>query len=467
MSSRRLPVPEKGFFKHLLILAVPMVLQNLVTFLVGFADNIMVGTLRETAISGVYIGNQVQTILQMIVIGVDSAMLILAAQYWGAKNTDSIKKLLVIALSISAGLAVILSVVVFIAPYGVMHLFTQDEAVIGEAMRYVTYVRWTYILFVSSQILLTGMRSVEKVRIGMYTSFISLGVNVVLNYIFIFGKLGAPAMGVAGAGLATLISRIVEFGIAFGYVLFIDGRLHFRLPDFIRSDRKLWADFFRYGAPVIAGWIVWGINNAFRGAVVGSMGSSVTAAVSIYSNCSQMANVILSGVSGALGIITGQLAGAGEVERVKNHARLAQLLLLGIGVSGCLLINLIKMPFIRLYSVSEETAVIARQILTSFSFLFIGTCVQGHAMGCTVKPGGDTRFVFINDTIFVFLFVIPAAALCRYVWNLAPWIVFTVLKSDEVLKWPVAFIKINSFNWIHNLTRSEESAGPEQITGRA
>ena len=458
MRSRHLPHVEPGFYKHLLLLAIPMVLQNLVTFLVGFADNIMVGTLGETAISGVYIGNQVQMMLQMIVIGVDSAMLILAAQYWGARNTDSIKKLLVIALSISAGLALFLSVIVFMMPYRVMHLFTQDEEVIREAIRYVTYVRWTYILFVSSQILLTGMRSVEKVRIGMYTSFISLGVNVVLNYIFIFGKLGVPAMGAAGAGLATLISRIVEFGIAFIYVFLMDDRLSFRFPDLFRTDKVLWGDFFRYGAPLIAGWIVWGINNAFQGAVVGSMGSNVTAAVSIYSNCSQMANVILTGVSGALGIITGQLVGAGEVERVKNHARLAQLILLGIGISGCILINLIKMPFIRLYAVTEETVVTARQILTSFSILFIGTCVQGHAMGCTVKPGGDTKFVFINDTIFVFLFVIPAAVLCRYVWHLAPWIVFTVLKSDEVLKWPVAFIKINSFNWIHNLTRNEETA---------
>lgn len=450
-----MPRPEPGFLRHLFLLAVPMVLQNLISFLVGFADNIMVGSLGETAISGVYIGNQAQMILQMIVIGVDSAMLILAAQYWGVKNTGSIKKLLAIGLMISAGLALIVTLIVFFIPYRFMHLFSQDDAVIKESLRYLKYVRWTYILFVSSQILMTGMRSVEKVRIGMYTSFISLGVDVVLNYIFIFGKFGAPAMGVAGAGLATMISRIVEFCVAFSYVLFRDTRLSFRLPDLFRTDKVLWLDFFKYGTPIIAGWIVWGINNAFQGAVVGSMGANVTAAVSIHGNVSQMANVVLSGISGALGIITGQLVGSGEVERVKNHARLCQIILLLIGIAGCILINVIKMPFIGLYAVTEETRTVARQILTSFSFLFIGTCVQGHAMGCTVKPGGDTKFVFINDTIFVFCFVIPAAILCRYVWNLAPWIVFTVLKSDEVLKWPVAFIKINSFNWIRNLTRSE------------
>jgi len=452
----RLPRPEQGYFKHLLILAIPMMLQNLITFAVGFADNIMVGTLGEVAISGVYIGNQVQTLIQTIVIGVDSAMLILAAQYWGARDTGSIKKLLVIALRIALGFALVLTLAVFIAPRFVIRLFSQDDAVVVEAMGYLKYVRWTYLLFAASQILLTGMRSVEKVRIGMYASFISLGVNVVLNYIFIFGKFGAPAMGAAGAALATLISRLVEFGIAFGYVMFADTRLGFRIKDLPYTSKNLWKDFFRYGAPVIAGWVVWGINTAFQGAVVGSMGPNVTAAVSIYSNCFSMSGVILSGISGAAGIITGQLVGAGEVEKVKNHARIIQLVLLGVGLFGCLVINLIKGWFIGLFNVSGETVTIARQILTSFSFLFIGTCVQGHALGSTVKPGGDTKFVFINDTIFVFGFVIPMAILCRYVWNLAPWIVFTVLRSDEVLKWPVAFIKINSFNWIKNLTRTAE-----------
>ena len=452
----RLPRPEQGYFKHLLILAIPMMLQNLITFAVGFADNIMVGTLGEVAISGVYIGNQVQTLIQTIVIGVDSAMLILAAQYWGARDTGSIKKLLVIALRIALGFALVLTLAVFIAPRFVIRLFSQDDAVVVEAMGYLKYVRWTYLLFAASQILLTGMRSVEKVRIGMYASFISLGVNVVLNYIFIFGKFGAPAMGAAGAALATLISRLVEFGIAFGYVMFADTRLGFRIKDLPYTSKNLWKDFFRYGAPVIAGWVVWGINTAFQGAIVGSMGPNVTAAVSIYSNCFSMSGVILSGISGAAGIITGQLVGAGEVEKVKNHARIIQLVLLGVGLFGCLVINLIKGWFIGLFNVSGETVTIARQILTSFSFLFIGTCIQGHALGSTVKPGGDTKFVFINDTIFVFGFVIPMAILCRYVWNLAPWIVFTVLRSDEVLKWPVAFIKINSFNWIKNLTRTAE-----------
>ncbi|MBE6955299.1 MAG: MATE family efflux transporter [Ruminococcaceae bacterium] len=452
----RLPHPEEGFFKNLLTLAVPMMLQSLVSFLVGFADNLMVGTLGEIAISGVYLGNQPQTLLQNIIIGVDSAMLILSAQYWGRRDTDSIKKLFVIALRIALSLAVVFTAATIIAPRPILHLFIQDEVVIEEGMRYLSYVRWSYMIFAASQLLITSMRSVETVKVGMYSSFISLGVNVVLNYILIFGKLGAPKMGIAGAALATLISRIVEFAVAFTYVFFMDKKLQLKPKDLLHSNSTLLRDFIKYGAPVIAGWVVWGINGTVQGAIVGSLGASAASAVSILSMSRQMLNVALSATSGAVGIMTGKLVGAGEVERVKNHARVVQLMFLCIGIGGCIIINLIKGPFISLYTLTEETRILTRQIMTSFSFLFIGTCYQGHSLGSLVKAGGDTKFVFINDTIFVFGFVLPAAFITRYVLHLPAWVVYTVLISDELLKCPVAFVKINRFKWIKNLTRSKE-----------
>ena len=452
----RLPHPEEGFFKNLLTLAVPMMLQSLVSFLVGFADNLMVGSLGEIAISGVYLGNQPQTLLQNIIIGVDSAMLILAAQYWGRRDTDSIKRLFVIALRIAMSLAVVFTVATLIAPRQLLHLFIQDEIVIEEGMRYLAYVRWSYLIFAASQLLITSMRSVETVKVGMYSSFISLGINVVLNYILIFGKLGAPKMGIAGAALATLISRAVEFAVAFIYVFFMDQKLQLKFTDLLHSSRTLLKDFIKYGAPIIAGWVVWGINGTVQGAIVGSLGAGAASAVSIYSMSRQMLNVVLSSTSGAIGIMTGKLVGAGEVERVKNHARVVQLLFLCIGLGGCLLINLIKGPFISLYTLTEETKLLAKQIMTSFSFLFIGTAYQGYSLGSLVKAGGDTKFVFINDTIFVFGFVLPAAFVTRYILDAPAWVVFTILHSDEILKCPVAFVKINRFKWIKNLTRSKE-----------
>jgi len=453
----RFPRPEKEFFPNLFHLAIPMMLQNLVTFAVGFADNLMVGTLGESAISGVYLGNQPQTLLQIIVIGVDSALLILAAQYWGRKDTESIKKLFAIAIRFAAGLAFVFTVVVAVAPNFVLSLFSQDASVMEQGVRYLKFVCWSYLFFASSQLLITSMKSVEYVRIGMYASFISLSVNVVLNYILIFGKLGLPAMGVSGAALATLISRILEFCVVFIYVFLLDKRLKLKAADLLHVSRPLLKDYLKYGAPVIAGQVVWGLNNNVQSAIIGSMGPSATSSVSLASMMFQMLTVVMFALSGSVGILTGKLVGTGQRDRVIRHAKFVQVFFLTLGLFFCGFILLMRRPFISLYTLTPETQAMAYQFLTVFAFTFIGTCYQGFSLGSLVKSGGDTRFVFINDTIFVWGIVIPSALIALHVFHAVPWIVYLCLKSDELLKCIVAVFKINSFNWIKNLTRSEEA----------
>ena len=445
--------PEKGYFTELLKLALPMMLQNLVTFAVGFADNLMVGRLGEDAISGVYLGNQLQTLLQLIVLGVDSALLIISAQYWGRKDTASIKKLFAVALRISAGLALAFNIAAAVAPEAVLSIFTRETAVLAEGVKYLRFVCWSYVFFAASQMFLSALKSVESVKIGMYSSAISLSLNVALNYILIFGKLGLPAMGVGGAGLATLVSRIVEFGVVAVYAFFIDRRLALRPADILRTDKALTRDFFKYGTPVILGQVVWGLNNFVQSAIIGSMGSSATTSVSISTTMFQMLTVVMFALTGAVGIKTGKLVGAGEVEQVKNHARIVQIMFLSLGLFFCGLILLIRAPFISLYNITPDTAVMARQFMTVLAFTFIGTCYQGFTLGSLVKSGGDTKFVFINDTIFVWGLVIPSALIALHVFHAEPWIVYLCLKSDELLKCFVAVVKINRFNWIKNLTR--------------
>ena len=450
----RLPHPEKGFFRALLTLAAPMMLQNLITFAVGFADNIMVGSLGEAAISGVYLGNQPQNLLNSIVMGIDSAMLIIAAQYWGKKDTDSIKHLGAIAAKFALLLGLVFSVAAATAPYGVLGLFTKDSGVMDAGVDYLKIVCWSYLFFAASQLLTTIMKSVEHVKVGMYAAFISLSVNVVLNYVFIFGKLGMPAMGVAGAALATLISRIIEFSVAAYFVFFKDKRLALRPADLLPMDKELLKDFAKYGAPVVAGQIVWGLNNIVQSSIIGSMGAVATTSVSICGTMHQMCAVTVSALSGAVGITTGKLVGAGKVERVKNHAKVVQLMFLCLGFVFCSIILSVRSVLISFYNISPETQELARKFLTVLSITYIGTCYQGMSLGSLVKAGGDTRFVFINDTIFVWGVVIPLSLLMRWVVGAPAWVVYACLKADEVLKCAVAYFKINSFNWIKNLTRS-------------
>lgn len=213
---------DRSFYRSLVTLAVPISLQNLVTFAVSFADNVMIGSLGDDAISGVYVGGQLQSVLQMFVGGIEGAILILAAQYWGRKDRESIRKVVSIGVKFALAVGILMSLVAVAFPEWMIRAFTQEPGVIQEGAAYVQIVGFTYLFFSISQVMIAAMRSVETARIGLYISLMSLVVNVSLNYVFIFGHLGFPAMGVRGAAVATLISRIMEMCASVGYVFFVD-----------------------------------------------------------------------------------------------------------------------------------------------------------------------------------------------------------------------------------------------------
>ena len=218
---------DRSFYRSLVTLAVPISLQNLVTFAVGFADNLMIGSLGDDAISGVYVGGQLQSVLQMFIGGIEGAILILAAQYWGRKNRESIRKVVSIGVKFALGVGILMTLVAVSFPEWTIRIFTQDPGVIQEGAAYVQIVGFTYLFFSISQVMIAAMRSVETARVGLYISLIAMVVNVSLNYVFIFGHLGFPAMGVRGAAISTLISRVVEMCASVGYVFFVDKKLRF------------------------------------------------------------------------------------------------------------------------------------------------------------------------------------------------------------------------------------------------
>ena len=448
MSGRKvLFTKDKSFYQSLIALAIPVALQNLITFSVNFADNLMVGKLGDAAISGVYMGSQIQTILQLFSGGVEGAVLILAAQYWGKQDKESIKKIIAIGSHFTLAFSLLLTTVCLLIPAPIISVFTHDPDVIREGASYLRIVCLSYVFFCMTQAFIAAMRSVEVARIGMAVSAISLVFNISLNYILIFGKLGLPAMGVWGAALATLIFIMVI------YIFRMDKKLELKFRDLLQTDQILRHDFIKYGLPIIGGQVIWGINMMGNSMILGRFNQNVIAAASIANMLNTLAYVTMNGMSSAVGIITGKTVGAGKTELVKEYARTTQILFLILGLVTGGLIALIKRPFISLYTgITPETADFARQFCTVLSVTMIGTCYQAACLFGLVKSGGDIGFVFKNDAIFVLLVVLPSAIIAAYLGAPA-WVVYACLKCDQILKCIVAYFKINSFNWIKNLTR--------------
>ena len=452
---------DRSFYRSLVTLAVPISLQNLVTFAVGFADNLMIGSLGDDAISGVYVGGQLQSVLQMFIGGIEGAILILAAQYWGRKNRESIRKVVSIGVKFALGVGILMTLVAVSFPEWTIRIFTQDPGVIREGAAYVQIVGFTYLFFSISQVMIAAMRSVETARVGLYISLIAMVVNVSLNYVFIFGHLGFPAMGVRGAAIATLISRVVEMCASVGYVFFVDKKLRFGLRDLFRTDRQLLRDFIRYGLPVIGGQVVWSVNMLANTKILGYYSAEVIAAASITGMLHNLIYVWMNGLSSAVGIITGKTVGAGLYEKMKEYSKTVQMIFLFVGLISGAAVFLARDGFISLYNASPEAQEYSRQFINVISVTIIGTCYQAACLFGLVKSGGDISFVFKNDSIFVFLVVIPSSLLAMWL-GAPPWVVFACLKCDQILKCFVALVKINRYNWMKNLTRDSGKLESEE-----
>lgn len=450
---RPLLTRDRSFYKMLCALAVPISLQNLITFAVGFADNLMVSQLGDAAVSGVFMGNQIQTFLQLLLTGVVQTTGILAAQYWGRRDMDAIRKIVALSMRTGLLLALVTTLTALLLPEALIGLLTPDPAVIAEGTVYLSCVAWSFLFYAVSQILIAAMRSVENARVGLYLSLITLCVNIGLNYILIFGKCGAPAMGIRGAALATLFSRIVECAAAVLYVRFADQNLQLRLRTLLAPvGRALTRDFFRYGAPIMAGEIVWAINTVTQSGILGRFSKEVISASSIAGNMHNLVYIWVRGLASAVAVITGKTVGAGQVEKVKEYARTTQIFFLGVGLFTMAFIFLIRTPFISLFAVSAAAKTYAGQLLCVMAVSMLGTCYQMPCLSGLVKAGGDTSFVFKNDTFHVFVIVLPSALLASYL-GAPPAAVYACLKCDQILKCFVAVIKVNRYKWIRNLTR--------------
>lgn len=447
---------EKSFLKPLFALAVPFMLQSLITYAVGLADNVMIGSLGDSAVSGVYMGNQIQTVLQILCTGIEMTLLLLCSQYWGKKDTSSIHKIISVGVRFSFVLGLFFTVICATFPRQVIRLFTPEPDVIAAGTEYLSVVSFSFFFFFLTQVLIASMRSVENARIGLVVSFCSLCIDVGLNYLLIFGKFGFPQLGVRGAAIATLIARVTETAIIATYVRWIDRKLHLRFSEFLKIDKPILHDFVRYGLPIVAGQLVWGCNLLGNGIILGHFPKAVITAASLANTVNSLMYVAMNGISAAVGILVGKSVGAGDVERVRTYAKKSQILFVVLGLLTSLSFRLIRDPFLSLYDISEEAVFYGRQFIGILCFTCIGTCYQCGSLSGLVKSGGDVRFVFHNDTIFVFLVVLPSAILATLL-GCEPWIVFLCLKSDQILKCIPAFFKIRKFDWVKNLTEKKKT----------
>ena len=451
-------VKDKLFYRSFFSMTAVIALQNLISFAVNLADNVMIGGYSQDALSGVAMVNQIQFLLQMIVMGIGNGIVVLGAQYWGKKQVEPIRRVTSIGMVLAIVAGLIMMLVVLIFPKQTLSILTNEPAVIAEGAKYLVIICFSYVLFAVTNILLSALRSVETVKIGFVVTLTALVVNIVLNYGLIYGRMGLPEMGVEGAALATLISRIVEFVIVVVFTFCVDKKIRWRAGSMLHLDRSLFKDYIRVGLPLILSNSIWGIAMAVQTAILGRLGSDTIAANSIATTIFQVVSVLSYGAASASGVIIGKTVGEGDIARVKAYSKTLQIIYLMIGLfTGCVL-WLCKDFILGFYSITPETYGLAVQFIGVLSITVVGTSYQVACLTGIVTGGGDTRFVLINDLIHQWLIVLPSAFLSAFVFHAPLWVTFVCLKSDQILKCFVAVVKVNRYRWIRVLTREDAAA---------
>ena len=439
------------YFIPMAVLAIPIALQSAVSFFVNLADNIMIGRLGDVAVSGVYIGTQMFTLLQWFVTGITTSLTILASQYWGRGDTKNISRLTSLGILFGLPVSVLLAAASILFPSAVLSVFTKDSHVIKEGIGYLQILALSFPFFCISQCFCAATRSVENTKTGLYVSFAALGVNVSLNYILIFGKLGFPALGCRGAAIATVVSRIVEAVLIVVYVLKADKILHYRIHDIIPFPRTLAKEFFRYGTPVLLGEVVWGFNNLMRTYFIGHYSATVIAAFSVINTLSETAFICILAMESAAGILTGKMIGAGKKEEIRPYARNMQVIFLIIGSVAVLFLYGIREPFISLYHISARSRQEAFRLSGVMIPIVLFSTYEDMTLCGIVKFGGETSFVLKTDSVLVFLVILPLCLAASH-FGAGTSLMFFLLQLDQILKCVVAFVKVNRFNWAHSLT---------------
>ena len=427
-----------------------------------------VSTLRRTAnseaaMAGVSAVNQVQFLFQQLLLGAGDAAVVLGSQYWGQKRTEPIKRIAVCALLLGVALSLFLFVLAAVTPETVVSLFTSEHDIHAAGVEYLRVMKYSYLIFAMTHLLLAVLRSVETVRIGFWVSMSTLVVNCGLNYLLIEGHLGAPRLGVTGVAIATLAARVAELAIVLVYILCLDKKLGWKLKDFFRLDKLLAKDYFKLVRSFLITSLLFGGAVMLQTVILGHMDSgdtagSAIAANSIASTLYQMLKVAIVGASSAAAVLIGKAIGSGRMDVIKSYAQTLQLMFVGIGVCTSSILFILRVPIVSLYAaispdLSAETCRMALDFLLVLCVTGFGTAYQMPVSTGIIRGGGDAKFVLINDLISIWGIVIPVSLLAAFVLELPPVVVIACLNADQVFKCGAAFIKVNRYRWMKKLTR--------------
>ena len=446
---------DRQFYSTLGHLMLVVILQNVVTYSVNMADNLMLGTYSQACLSGAAAVNMIQFVFQSLANGLGEGVVILGSQYWGQNRPGPVRRLAGIALLSGAAAGTLLFAATSLFPQQILHLFTEDEAIVQQGAAYLELIRFTYILFGMTAVLNAIMRTIGAVNVTFGVAVVSLVVDVAINYALIFGKFGCPELGIRGAAVGTLAARLLEVIILLGYLAFREKKLALFSENPFRPEPVLCRDYYKTAGSVAASSVLWSLAAPIQTGILGHLTADAIAANSVSTTLYQYLKVVTQGEASASAGLGGRTVGHGDWDKIREYTRTLQViyLIIGLLLGGALFF--IRIPLLQLYDLTPAAREMADGILRLLCIVMVGMAYQMPVSSGIIRGGGDTRFQLYCNLISTWGIVVPLSFAAAF-WLRWPVVaVVACLNSDQLFKCIPIAIRVNNYKWVKKLTKAD------------
>lgn len=453
-------IGDKKFIAGVFAIAFPIMIQNGISNFVGLLDNIMIGRIGTEQMSGVSIVNQLMFVFILCLFGVVSGAGILGAQYYGMKNMQGVKDVLRIKLVIASVAFIICTLIFLLFDSQLISLYLHDGSEAGDLLATLMYGRqylktllWGLPALTVEICYSSTLRESGETKVPMQASIIAVFLNLILNYILIFGKFGAPVMGVVGAAVATNISRYVQMG----YVViwahlhtdkysYVDGLFKgFKIPG------SLFVKILILATPLMLNETLWSAGTAAVNTCYSYRGLSVVAAINIQSTIYNIFNIMYIAMGDAIAIIVGQQLGAGEIDEAKDTSKK----IIALSVSLAFICGMLMLLVARLYPMVYKTTDEVRSIATAvirITACFMPIHAFLHAVYFAIRSGGKTVITFLFDSVYLWVIAFPFAYFLSHFTNMEIRPMFILCQLIDLIKVTVGVFIYRSGVWAKNIT---------------
>lgn len=445
---------EKSLRRQFVRIVIPIAAQNLLSSLVSASDALMLGGLNQSSLSAVSLATQVTFVIGLFYMALTIGTTILSAQYWGKRQTERVEDILGIVLRYSCVISVLFWAAAMFVPGCLMRIFTNEEELIELGIPYLRIVSWSYLCTGITQIYLCIMKNTDRTMKSTIFSTTALILNLILNWLLIYGMFGLPKMGIAGAALATVISRVIELLL----VLWENsscGVVKVRMGKISVINKDLNKDFIQYTTPVLANSLAWGCGVTMFSVIMGHLGNDAVAANSIANIMRNIIACVCLGIGTGSGIVVGNVLGTGEMERAKALGDKLFRLSVIVGVISGLVVLTVSPAVVAMSATLSDTARGYLQVMLFVcSYYMIGKSVNSTVISGIFCAGGDTKFGFLCDTIVMWGIAVPVGLIAAFVLKLPVLWVYVLMNVDEVIKLPAVYKHYKKYKWVKDITRS-------------